>query len=163
VESCFFQTVRILSIIVARVNNVLIAQEKRQMEVIKMVDRTMYLYHVTTKNLWFPVASQGLQTMYSNGSIPSVWLVSRHALRWAISHTCKRHNCKPHHLIVVRVRVRRSWLRKNKVSGAWYCVVDIPPSRIEFIQSWPVLDQKMKASFRLWRVLPNYSISDGGE
>jgi len=97
-------------------------------------NRTMYLYHVAHKNLWFSFASQGVLTMYSEGALPAVWLVSRHRIGWAIQHVSRRHNLCPSELCVVRVRVRRDWVRKSRVSGTWLCMFDIQPVRIEWIK-----------------------------
>lgn len=100
------------------------------------VDRTVYKYHVTRANLWYPIGVHGLRVDYSEGAIGAIWLVSKHKLAWAVEHVCKRHNVRPQDVIVIRVRVRRSWLRRNKVKGAWYCVRDILPCRIEWVKNW---------------------------
>jgi hypothetical protein len=103
-------------------------------------NRTKYLYHVTHKNNWMSIGITGLLADYSVGARPGVWLVTSGKLTWAVTHTMKRHGYKQSDLIVVRVRVRRDTLRKNKVRGAWYSVVDIPPRRIEWVKHWPSLN-----------------------
>lgn len=99
-----------------------------------VAERTVYLYHVTSKHHFLPVNLLGLLSEFSEGKRKAVWLVSKRAVSWAVEHTCREKGLNPEDLIIVRVRVRRSWLRKNKVDGVWYCNRDILPCRIEWIK-----------------------------
>jgi len=79
------------------------------------------------------ISLQGLLVDFSTGATAAVWLVSRHKIAWAAQHVADRTGLPLEELIVVRVRVRRSWVRRNKVRGAWYCNRKISLGRIERI------------------------------
>lgn len=143
--------------VLPRVHNGTIESINQGCKMSNVVNRTVYRYHVTLKTNWMPIGVMGLQVSYSSGAMDAVWLVSKHKLQWAVQHVCNRYGVKPHDLCVVRVRVRRSWLRRNKVKGAWYCVRDINPCRIEWIKDWPSLSVAMKTHNTL-RVLDDRSV-----
>lgn len=98
-------------------------------------NRTKYLYHVTHKNNWYPIGVQGLLCDYSSGAKTAIWLVTEGRIAWACRHIRYRDNIHPNELIVVKVRVRRKSLRRNRVRGVWYHISDIYPCRIESISS----------------------------
>lgn len=94
-------------------------------------NRTMYLYHVTHKNNWYPIGVHGLQREFSNGKMNVVWLVTEAKVQWAVDKISKRDGVCSSDLIAVKVRVRRHTLRRNRVAGSWYSKIDILPCRIE--------------------------------
>jgi len=130
VARLFFLIGHIQNTTVAHVNNAHTGDAK-------MVNRTLYLYHITHKNNWMSIGVQGILASYSQGKVSASWLVKKSKIEWAASKVSQREGWKEKDLIVVRVRVRRSWLRKNKIRGAYYCPVDIHPCRIEFIKAYP--------------------------
>lgn len=109
----------------------------------KVTNRTMYLYHVTHKNNWFPVGILGLKAKFSASKLQSVFLVTKSAIPFAIKHVADRDGFNPDDMIVVKVRVRRGNLSRvtwrNCPRGLWRHNADIPPCRIEGIKSWPGL------------------------
>jgi len=122
------------------------------------VDRTMYLYHVTPMNNWMSIGLQGLLPDLSTGARSAVWLVSRHKIEWAARHVSEKTGLPVDELIVVRVRVRRSWLRRNKVRGAWYCCHKVSVGRIERICAYRGLRHMMARYGMKLRFLRNRSI-----
>lgn len=108
-------------------------------------NRTMYLHHVTLDANWSSIALKGLLMSYSLRQREKIGLVTSHRLRWAVLHFCEKHQVRPEHCIVVRVRVRRHTLRRNRLRGVWYSIADIPASRIEhiafYIDDYDVGDQ----------------------
>ena len=109
----------------------------------KVTNRTMILYHVSHKSNWFSVGVQGLLTDYARGRFQSVFLVARSKVPYAIRHISRLEGYPAEELIVVRVRVRRSWLSRLTWPGArrglWRCHRNIDPCRIEWVENWPDL------------------------
>lgn len=108
-----------------------------------VTNRTMILYHVTHKNNWFSVGVQGLLTDYARGRYQSIFLVSKSRIPYAIRHVSRLDGYDETELIVVSVRVRRSWLSRLTWPGAklglWRCRRSISPARIEWVETWPEL------------------------
>jgi len=105
-------------------------------------DRTMTLYHVTHEDNWFGVVEHGLLTARARDRRKAIWLVTESNQTWASSHVLKTHpGWTPESLVTFVVTVRRSWLRKTRMRGVWYCVEDIPPNRIidsEVTNDWTI-------------------------
>lgn len=99
-----------------------------------VTNRTMYLYHLTHKNNWYSIGVQGLLAEYAASARTAVWLVNKARIAWAVDHIAARDGFPAGDLMIVRVRVRRSNLRRNKVRGVWYHLGDIYPCRIEKIE-----------------------------
>jgi hypothetical protein len=97
----------------------------------------MYLYHVTPRNNWYSIGVQGLLLHMSNRRREKIGLVTFHNLSWAVNHCCLKYHCSQDDLIVVKVRVRRHTLRRNKIPGVWYSTEDIYPCRIETVYGKP--------------------------
>ncbi len=89
----------------------------------------MILRHATPVRNLSPITDDGLLCSKSKGRLPVVWLHTPDKSGWAAMHTVSRHGGKIENVVVIEVRVPRSWLRKSR-RGLWYSVKDIPPARI---------------------------------
>jgi hypothetical protein len=73
--------------------------------------------------------------MYSTRRREKIGLVTGNGIRWALSHCAVKMKCSVSDLIIVKVRVRRSTIRRNHNRGVWYSTQDIYPCRIESIEA----------------------------
>lgn len=87
------------------------------------------LRHATTRERLASIRSLGLLTAHSRGRLAAVWLHATNRTAWAMIHTVQRHDCQLTDVAVIEVDVPRSWVRRHS-SGLWYCLRDIPPSRL---------------------------------
>jgi len=114
----------------------------------KVTNRTMTLYHVTRKENWFPVQVLGLIADFGESKKPSVFLVSRSRIPWAIKHISKRDGVPQDEYIIVTVHVRRSKLSRltwpGCKRGLWRHSGDICPCKIDWVDSYP---EKTLAAF----------------
>lgn len=95
----------------------------------------MLLRHATPRKNLASCLSRGLLCGRSLGRLPVVWLHSPQHTGWALAHTVYRHGGRIESVVVLEVEVPRAWLRRNR-RGLWYCVWDIPPSRITSVREF---------------------------
>lgn len=100
-------------------------------------NRTMYLYHISPAFNWFSIGIYGLRPSDVMSQSGDIFLCSKSKINWAVEHVSKRFDIEPCNLIVVKVRVRRSNLRRvtwrGVRRGVWSHRGYIHPNRIEWI------------------------------
>jgi len=105
-----------------------------------VTNRTRVLYHISHKNLWFPIQTNGLRLRYSRGKKIGVFLVSESYVDWAAQHVARREECSIRDLIIVTVAVRRSWLKRlvwrTNRRGRWVCVQPISAQKIISVEPY---------------------------
>jgi hypothetical protein len=87
------------------------------------------LRHATPRRNLASILARGLLTAESKGRMPVVWLHSPARSAWAICHTVLRHGGLIEDVVIIEVRVPRSWLRRAR-SGLWYSLCDVGPDRL---------------------------------
>jgi hypothetical protein len=136
-----YQTDHTPDTIVRRVAKRRIVNARKSLQMRKVTNRTMTLYHVTHKNNWFPVRTMGLIAEFSQSRRETVFLVTKSKIGWAISHVAKRDGLPESEYIVVTVRVRRSKLTRmtwpGLRRGLWRHAGNVPAHRVEWVDSYP--------------------------
>lgn len=90
----------------------------------------MILRHATpTRNL-SGIRRRGLLLRKSRTKRPVVWLHSAGRSAWAVLHVARRHRVAVEEVVVLEVRVPRSWLRRSPRRGLLVCGRDVPSWRI---------------------------------
>jgi hypothetical protein len=89
----------------------------------------VYLQHATPRRNRPSIDELGLLTSRSRGKLKVVWLHSPGNTLWAVEHVAARHRVGEEAVVVLRVSVPRSALRRHR-RGLWYSVRDIPPGKI---------------------------------
>src|SRR3954464_2823523 len=92
----------------------------------------MLVRHATPAKNLAPILRTSLLCRKSRGRLKVVWLHTPNKSSWAALHTVRRHGSRVEAVVVLKVSVPRSWLRRNR-RGLWYCVRDIPAERIRHI------------------------------
>jgi hypothetical protein len=87
------------------------------------------LFHATLRKRVPAIRKEGLLCRKSRGRLKAVWLHSAARSCWALVHTVRRHGGRAEGVLILRVNVPRSWLRRSQ-AGLWYCVKDVKPARI---------------------------------
>lgn len=78
----------------------------------------MILYHATPKANLDSIQQHGLNPDFSKGAEKVIWLHTASRREWAILHTQRRHNLQLSEVLVLRVDVPRSKL-KRRWRGLW--------------------------------------------
>jgi hypothetical protein len=106
----------------------------------------MIVVHATTYNRLDSIEKGGFKTCYSRGKRPAVWFACPSARHWAWLHVQRKHKPKDGKVVLFTVDVPRSWLKRHGPRGLYYCVRDVPASRI---RQWTVygelLSRKVEA------------------
>src|SRR5438105_192806 len=92
-----------------------------------MTSVTVLLAHATPVGRLASIYRGGLNPAYSRGRLSAVWLHTPGRSAWATAHVAERHQVDPARVVVLRVLVPRSWLRRNR-RGVWTCNRIIPAS-----------------------------------
>jgi hypothetical protein len=85
------------------------------------------LAHATSIARLPSIYRQGLSPAYSRGAAKLVYLHSPSQSPWALKHCAARHGVPEGEMVLIRVRVPRSWLRRLR-RGRYGCPVVIPPA-----------------------------------
>ena len=89
----------------------------------------MRLHHATPARNLAGILARGLLTRRSRGKRKVVWLAPVSLSSWCVLHVSARHKVRVGQVIVLEVKIPRSWLKRHG-RRLWYCDRDIPPSRI---------------------------------
>jgi hypothetical protein len=93
-------------------------------------------HHATTRAAWPLIQHQGLDPQYSRGKEAVVWLHSPGMSHWAVAHTIDRHHVRVEDVVVLAVRVPRSWLTRFR-RGMWKCPRLIGPQALTIVGTGP--------------------------
>lgn len=100
------------------------------------------LYHATRARNLQSILRNGLLCSRSKGARKAVWLAPARLKSWACLHVADRHGGRIEDVIVLEVKVPRSWTKGHK-GGLLYCERDIPTSRIGKIVGFRVVAQEL--------------------
>ena len=95
----------------------------------------MLLYHVTTTQSLPAIMRDGLLPSKSRRKTEAVWLAPPSRLPWALRHAYANGAQDPSQIVVIPVRIPRSWLKRFK-GHLWMCFEVIPPERFGVIKGW---------------------------
>lgn len=88
----------------------------------------MRLQHTTLRKNLRSILKNGIQTRYSKGKLPAVWLHAPDKTFWAFLHVVKRHGGDVHDVVTIDVDVPDDMLRCSSVVGLFYTLEDVDPS-----------------------------------
>ncbi len=92
-------------------------------------NRPVTIQHATPRRNVRSIFLRGLLPALARGKLKAVWLHASNRTDWATAHVARRHHVQEVEVVVLVVRVPRSWLRRNR-RGVWYCAQIIDPDRI---------------------------------
>lgn len=86
--------------------------------------------HATLRRNLASIRRHGLLACKSRGRLRAVWLVAPGAASWALLHVCRRHQAVPADVVLLEVRLPRSWTRRAGRKRLWFTLRDVPAARI---------------------------------
>jgi hypothetical protein len=98
----------------------------------------MLYVHATTLDHLASIRSGGLQVRHHRLRRPAIWLVSQHMGPWAAAHAMHRHRIGPQDVALVYVELPRSWVRRCRYAGQWWCPRDVPAECIRRVETFAV-------------------------
>jgi hypothetical protein len=101
----------------------------------------MILLHATTVDRLKSIRTHGLLCSLARQKRRAVWFVSAHKTPWAVKHALLRGVARLEDIVVLKVRVPRSWIKGFRHKGLFYCERDVPPSRIVGSIRWGVVEE----------------------
>jgi hypothetical protein len=90
--------------------------------------KIVLLAHATPLSRLASIYRFGLNPAFARGALRVVWLHTPGRSSWACAHVAACHQVAPSAVVVLRLLVPRSWLRRNR-RGVWVCSRVIPASR----------------------------------
>ena len=90
---------------------------------------SIVLQHATPRRNLASIFCTGLQPSLARGKKKVVWLHAVGKSRWAVQHVARRHHVPTSRVAVLKVRLSRAMLRRNR-RGVWCCPFLIVPGRI---------------------------------
>jgi hypothetical protein len=90
---------------------------------------TVSVRHATPRRNLRSILSTGLDPARSRCARLEVWLHKPSRTSWAIPHVASRHSVRVADVVVLTVRVPRSWLVRRQ-RGLWTVARVVPPSAI---------------------------------
>jgi hypothetical protein len=96
------------------------------------MSNTVVRRHATLARYLPSILKAGLLCSKSRGRKPAVWMCAKSQTAWACLHTIRRHGGRAQEVVVLEVRVSRSWLKRHGggAKALWYSVRDIAPHQI---------------------------------
>lgn len=91
------------------------------------------MLHATPARNAAAIVARGIRTAKSRCAVPAVWLVTEGMMAQAIGHAARRHGIHASRVAVFVVEVPRSWLRRGRKRGVWYCRRDISACSIRAV------------------------------
>ncbi len=91
--------------------------------------RLVTIQHATPRRNVRSIFLSGLLPGMARGKLKAVWLHASSRTAWATAHVAGRHHVAESDVVIITVRVPRSWLRRNR-RGVWYCSRPIFPQHI---------------------------------
>lgn len=92
-------------------------------------NRLVTIQHATPRRNVRSIFLTGLQPGLAKGKLKAVWLHASNRTAWATAHVARRHHVPESKVVILTVRVPRSWLCRNRKS-VWYCSRPIHPRQI---------------------------------
>ena len=99
----------------------------------------MLLRHATPGRNLASIQRRGLLCSKAKGKLQAVWLHALTRTPWATLHVSHRHGVRLEDVVVLEVRVPRSWLTRSR-KKLWYSLRDIPPGRLGRVRTFAELD-----------------------
>lgn len=89
------------------------------------------MLHATLRRNVDSIRKWGVLARKSKGVAATVWLAAEGMITQSFAHAARRHSVIIEEVIVLRLSVPRSWLRRGKRKGVWHTGGrDIPPARV---------------------------------
>jgi hypothetical protein len=88
--------------------------------------------HVTLQRHLMSIQQEGLLPEKSQGAMTCVWLHTPERTPRAVEHTPRRHQEWPEEIILLEVRVPRTWIRRAW-RDLWTCNPPVPPARLVWV------------------------------